>query len=323
MIRSQALELIGNTPVVKLNKLVDAEYASLYAKLEGFNLGGSSKDRAAKGMIEAAEQDGTLRPGGTIVESSSGNLAIGLALVARLKGYKAICVVDPKVSDVNLSVMKAFGADVHMVREADENGNYLMARINAAKALAESCDNSFWTNQYDNLDSPEAYRSTIAQEIYEDFGEDLDWVVLPTGTAGLATGCSLGLKERIPSVEIMAVDAEGSIIFGTPPGKRTLTGIGAAIVPGNLRPELYDEVVHVGDAPAFRTTRLLASHEGLLVGGSSGATVYAAMELAQTLPPSKTILAILPDRGDRYFNTIFSDEWLTQNGVDLTTVPAD
>jgi cysteine synthase A len=323
MIHSQALELIGNTPVVRLNNLLEAGYASLYAKLEGFNPGGSSKDRAAKGMIEAAERDGKLRPGGTIIESSSGNLAIGLALVARLKEYKAICVVDPKISDVNLSIIRALGADTHMVREADENGSYLMARINAAKALAESHDNSFWTNQYNNPDSPEAYRSTMAQEIYEDFAEDLDWVVLPTGTAGLATGCSLGLKERIPGVEIMAVDAEGSVIFGAPPGKRLLTGIGAAIVPGNLRPELYDEVVHVGDAPAFRTTRLLASREGLLVGGSSGAVVYAAMELAQTLPPSRTVLAVLPDRGDRYFNTIFSDEWLAHNGIDLTAVPVD
>lgn len=322
MIYNHALEMIGNTPVVKLNNLVDKGGSAVYVKLEGVNPGGSSKDRAAKEMIEAAERDGRLRPGGTIIESSSGNLAIGLALVARLKGYKIVCVVDPKVSDVNLSIIRAFGAETHMVREPDENGNYLLARISAARDLAESHENSLWTNQYNNPDSPEAYRSTIAQEIFEDFDGDLDWVVLPVGTAGLVTGCTQGLKDRNPDIEILAVDAVGSVTFGTPSGKRTLTGIGAAMVPGNLQPDLYDEVVHVSDAPAFHTTRMLATHEGLLVGGSSGAAVYAATELARTLPPSKKVLVVLPDRGDRYFNTIFSDVWLEQNGVDLAAAQA-
>lgn len=322
MIYSHALELIGKTPVIKLNNLVDKDSASVYVKLEGANPGGSSKDRAAKELIEAAERDGRLRPGGTIIESSSGNLAIGLALVGQLKGYRVVCVVDPKISDVNLSIIKAFGAETHMVREPDENGNYLLARIDAARTLSESQENSLWTNQYNNPDSPEAYRRTIAQEIFEDFGRELDWAVMPVGTAGLVTGCSQGLKERIPDIEILAVDAVGSVTFGTPSSKRMLTGIGAATVPGNLQPELYNEVVHVSDAPAFHTTRLLAIREGLLVGGSSGAAAYAAAELARTLPPSKKVLVVLPDRGDRYFNTIFSNVWLEENGMHLTAARA-
>jgi cysteine synthase A len=322
MVRSSVLELIGNTPTVELNRLTSSNGASVYAKLEGFNPGGSSKDRAAKSMIEGAERRGWLKPGGTIVESSSGNLAIGLAMVGRLKGYRVVCIVDPKITEVNLSILRAFGAEPLMVEEADENGNYLVARIEAAKAIAESCENAFWTNQYDNPDSPEAYRRGLAREIYEEFGDNLDWVVLPTGTAGLITGCSQGLKETVPDVKVMGVDAVGSVTYGTPAGKRLLTGIGAAIVPGNLKPELYDEVVHVSDARAFRFTRLLAAEEGLLVGGSSGAVVSAALELAGALPPTAKVLTVLPDRGDRYFNTIFSDDWLAENSVDLRSAHA-
>ncbi|EOO24468.1 2,3-diaminopropionate biosynthesis protein SbnA [Bacillus cereus BAG1X2-3] len=317
MIHDDVLSLIGDTPIVKINKLVPPESAQLYVKLEGFNPGGSSKDRVAKRVIEYAENSGQLKPGGTIVESSSGNLAIGLALVAKMKGYKMICVVDPKISKVNLNLIKSYGAQVHMVDVSDEHGNYLKARLVIAQDLANSIDGAYWPNQYNNPENPEAYVHTLVQEIYDDFNDTLDWIVCPVGTAGLITGVAKGMKKLNPSVKVMAVDAVGSVIFGGKPGVRRLLGIGNAIVPGNVNRSLYDDLSYVNDADSFFITRELVSKEGILVGGSSGAVVCAALRLIDKLPKSKKVLAILPDRGDRYYNTIFSDEWLDEHDIEL------
>ncbi|PEV84594.1 2,3-diaminopropionate biosynthesis protein SbnA [Bacillus thuringiensis] len=317
MIHDDVLSLIGDTPIVKINKLVPPESAQLYVKLEGFNPGGSSKDRVAKRVIEYAENSGQLKQGGTIVESSSGNLAIGLALVAKMKGYKMICVVDPKISKVNLNLIKSYGAQVHMVDVSDEHGNYLKARLVIAQDLANSIDGAYWPNQYNNPENPEAYVHTLVQEIYDDFNDTLDWIVCPVGTAGLITGVAKGMKKLNPSVKVMAVDAVGSVIFGGKPGVRRLLGIGNAIVPGNVNRSLYDDLSYVNDADAFFITRELVSKEGILVGGSSGAVVCAALRLIDKLPKSKKVLAILPDRGDRYYNTIFSDEWLVEHDIEL------
>lgn len=316
MIYDNVLQLIGDTPIVKLNSLPEPQGAQVFIKLEGLNPGGSMKDRTALYLISQAEAAGQLRPGGTIVESSSGNLAIGLALVARQKGYRLICVVDPKISPVNLSIIQAYGAETVMVDQADEHGNYLRARLDKVQALVGQLG-AFWPNQYNNPNNPEAHRRTTAQEIYEAFGEELQWAVIPAGTCGLITGCSLGLKEHIPGIQIMAVDAVGSVTFGMPAGVRYQIGIGSAVVPGNMRRELYDEITHVSDAEAFATARRLVNEEGLLVGGSAGAAVFAALKLARRLPAAEKVLAILPDRGDRYYNTIFSDEWLEKNGIEL------
>lgn len=317
MIHDSVLSLIGNTPVVKINNLVQNDDAELYVKLEGFNPGGSSKDRVAKRVIEYAEKHGKLKPGGTIVESSSGNLAIGLSIVAQMKGYKMICVVDPKISKVNLNIIKAFGAQIHMVDEADEYGNYLKTRLATAQNLAKSIKGAYWPNQYNNPENPEAYIRSLVREIYEDFGDALDWIVCPVGTAGLITGVAKEMKILNPAVKIMAVDAVGSVIFGGAPGTRRLLGIGNAIVPGNLNTSLYDDLSYVNDVDGFFITRQLALKEGLLVGGSSGATVCAALRLLEKLPKDKKVLAVLPDRGDRYYSTIFSDDWLNQNEIQL------
>ncbi|WP_341346908.1 2,3-diaminopropionate biosynthesis protein SbnA [Paenibacillus sp. FSL H3-0469] len=318
MIYDNVLQLIGNTPIVKLNYLPEPNGAQVFIKLEGLNPGGSMKDRTALYIISQAEAAGQLQPGGTIVESSSGNLAIGLALVARQKGYKLICVVDPKISPVNLSIIQAYGAETVMVDQADEYGNYLRARLDKVQDLVRQLG-AFWPNQYNNPSNPEAHRQTTAPEIYEAFGNGLQWVVIPAGTCGLITGCSLGLKEHIPQIKIMAVDAAGSVTFGQPPGVRHQIGIGSAIVPGNVRRELYDEITHVSDAEAFSTTRRLVQEEGLLVGGSAGSAVFAALKLARRLRAGDKVLAILPDRGDRYYNTIFSDEWLEKIGIERVT----
>ncbi|MEK4854133.1 2,3-diaminopropionate biosynthesis protein SbnA [Paenibacillus sp. FSL H7-0756] len=318
MIYDNVLQLIGNTPIVKLNYLPEPNGAQVFIKLEGLNPGGSMKDRTALYIISQAEAAGQLQPGGTIVESSSGNLAIGLALVARQKGYKLICVVDPKISPVNLSIIQAYGAETVMVDQADEYGNYLRARLDKVQDLVRQLG-AFWPNQYNNPSNPEAHRQTTAPEIYEAFGNGLQWAVIPAGTCGLITGCSLGLKEHIPQIKIMAVDAAGSVTFGQPPGVRHQIGIGSAIVPGNVRRELYDEITHVSDAEAFSTTRRLVQEEGLLVGGSAGSAVFAALKLARRLRAGDKVLAILPDRGDRYYNTIFSDEWLEKIGIERVT----
>ncbi|EOO16141.1 MULTISPECIES: 2,3-diaminopropionate biosynthesis protein SbnA [Bacillus] len=317
MIYDSVLSLIGNTPIVKINNLVQRNSAELYVKLEGFNPGGSSKDRVAKKLIEHAEKNGYLKPGGTIIESSSGNLAIGLSVVAKMKGYKMICVVDPKISKVNLNIIKSFGAEICMVDKADEHGNYLKTRLNTAQCLVNSIEGSYWTNQYNNPENPNAYIQTLIKEIYEDFGNELDWIVCPVGTAGLITGVAKGMKKLNSSVKILAVDAVGSVIFGGKPGVRRLLGIGNAIVPGNVNRSLYDDLSYVNDADAFFITRELALKEGLLVGGSSGATVCAALRLLENLSKSQKVLAILPDRGDRYYSTIFSDEWLNKNEIKL------
>ncbi|EJS63041.1 2,3-diaminopropionate biosynthesis protein SbnA [Bacillus cereus] len=317
MIYDDVLSLIGDTPIVKINKLVQPKSAELYVKLEGFNTGGSSKDRVAKRLIEHAENSGQLKPGGTIVESSSGNLAIGLSLVAQMKGYKMICVVDPKISKVNLNLIKSYGAHIHMVDKSDEHGNFLKTRLATAQYLANYIEGAYWPNQYNNPENPEAYIQTLVQEIYNDFKDNLDWIVCPVGTAGLITGVAKGIKKLNPDVKIMAVDAVGSVIFGGQPGSRKLLGIGNAIVPGNVDRSLYDDLSYVNDADAFFITRELALKEGILVGGSSGAAVCAALRLIEVLPKSNKVLVVLPDRGDRYYNTIFSDEWLDENKIEL------
>ncbi|PES33301.1 2,3-diaminopropionate biosynthesis protein SbnA [Bacillus thuringiensis] len=317
MIYDNVLDLIGETPIVKINNLVTSDTAELYVKLEGFNPGGSSKDRVAKRLIECAEKNGQLRPGGTIVESSSGNLAIGLSMVAKRKGYKMICVVDPKISKVNLNLIKSFGAQIYMVDEADQHGNYLKTRLATAQRLRISIDGAYWPNQYNNPENPGAYMNSLAHEIYNDFGDALDWIVCPVGTAGLITGVAKEMKKLNPSVKVMAVDAVGSVIFGGKAGSRRLLGIGNAIVPGNLDTKLYDKLSYVNDADAFFITRQLVLQEGLLVGGSSGATVCGALRLIDTLPKDHKVLAILPDRGDRYYNTIFSDDWIDQNKIEI------
>lgn len=319
MIYESALELIGNTPVVKLKHLVQCENSELFVKLEGFNPGGSSKDRVAKRIIEFAEKNGHLKPNGTIVESSSGNLAIGLAMVAKMKGYQMICVVDPKISKVNLNLIKAFGAQVHMVDKSDEHGNYLKTRLATAQLLERSIEGAYWPNQYNNPENPKAYMQSLAREIHSDFQDTLDWIVCPVGTAGLITGVATEMKKLSPSVKILAVDAVGSVIFGGQPGPRRLLGIGNAIVPGNLDKSLYDQLSYVNDADAFYITRQLVLQEGLLVGGSSGATVCAALRLLEDLPKGQRVLAILPDRGDRYYSTIFSDEWMSEHEITLPT----
>jgi N-(2-amino-2-carboxyethyl)-L-glutamate synthase len=316
VIYDSPLDLVGGTPVMRLRNLVGPASAQLYGKLECWNPTGSSKDRAAKAMVAAAEAVGRLRPGGTIVESSSGNLGLALAMVARLRGYRFICVIDPHTPDVHRSMLTALGAEVRLVDAPDVHGNHLAARIQAAVRLEASIPGAFWPNQYANPANPQAYR-TVALEIQADFGAALDWVVLPVGTGGLATGCSEAIKRLVPGVRVLAVDAAGSVTFGTPPGRRLLTGMGAAIVPPNCCPSLYDRVVHVTDDEAFAMTRALAHEEGLLLGGSSGAAVVAAVALAESLLPSQRVLVVLPDRGERYANTIFSDDWLAHHGIHL------
>lgn len=315
MIYSSVIELIGSTPVVALHTIAPSEGAQVFVKIEGFNPGGSMKDRTAFNIIRQAEASGDLQPGGVIVESSSGNLAIGLAMIARIKGYRMIAVVDPKINRVNLRILQAYGAEIRMVNHPDQNGNYLAARLELVQSLSEQLEHVYWPNQYNNPANPEAHRLGTAREIFQDFGQDLDWVVTPVGTAGLSTGCSMGLKELIPDIKVMAVDAEGSVIFGRPPGPRLQVGLGAAVVPGNLRPELFDQVVHVTDREAFQMTRRLALEEGILAGGSSGSAVHAGIQLAKSLPPSQKVLIILPDRGERYYDTIFSDAWLEEHDI--------
>lgn len=307
------LELIGSTPSVELPRFGSGG-PRIFGKLEGLNPGGSSKDRAAVSMVGRALDAGLIRPGGTIVESSSGNLGVALALVARSMGLSFTCVADPHMPRASRALIEALGGTVHAVDQPDENGNHLRARIRTAEALGNE-PNTFWTNQYHNDDNPAAY-SGLVDEIVRDIPTGVDWIVLPVGTGGLATGVARSLRERGSTTRVRAVDAVGSVSFGQVARRRHQIGIGAAIRPRHVEPDLYDEVVFVDDATAFWHVRHLASRHQVFAGGSSGAAYAAALDLAASLPSDAAIMVVMPDRGDRYLDTIFCDDWLRSKGLD-------
>jgi cystathionine beta-synthase len=305
------LGAIGNTPVVRLNKVVEGIKATVLVKLEYFNPGGSVKDRMAVAIVEDAERTGELKPGGTIIEATSGNTGIGLALVAAVKGYTVRLVIPDKVSKERLSLLKALGAEV-ILTAAGAKRDSRESHINVAKRLAEATSNSFLSNQYYNKMNPEAHYRTTGREIWEQTRGKIDVFVAGIGTGGTITGVSKYLKERKPDVKIIGVEPEGSIISGGEEKPFELEGIGYNFVPGTLSMSLLDEMMKVSDRDAFLMARRLAREEGILVGGSSGAAVFAALDVARKLESGKTVLALLPDTGRNYLSKIFSDEWMRE-----------
>ena len=297
MIYNGILELVGKTPVLKVNSLVDENSAEVYVKLEKFNPGGSVKDRAALGMIEKAEKEGLLKPGVTIVEPTSGNTGIGLAMIGKLKGYKVIIIMPETMSKERRDLIKAYGAELVLT----EGSKGMKGAIEKALEY-EKQGGYFIPQQFENIANPEKHYATTAEEIFEDIN-DLDYFISGVGTGGTVTGVGKNLKEKISGLKVVAVEPSKSpVLSGGNPGAHKIQGIGAGFVPGNYDSSIIDEVVQVTDEDAFKTAKEFAAQEGVLIGISSGAAVFAALELAKKVGKGKKILAIAPDGGEKYIS---------------------
>lgn len=293
------LELIGRTPMVRLNKLVAPHSARLLAKLESFNPGGSVKDRICLSMIEDAEKKGLIGPGSTIIEPTSGNTGIGLAMVCAVKGYRCILTMPETMSLERIYILKSYGAEVVLTPGIDG----MVGSIKKAEELIKKIPNSFMPQQFRNLANPQIHRETTAQEILEATDSKVDVFVAGVGTGGTITGVGEVLKQNNPHTRIIAVEPRTSaVLSGKKPGPHRIQGIGAGFVPAVLNRDIIDEVIQVDDNDAFNMSRQLAKVEGLFVGISAGAAVWASLEVAKRLDSSKTIVVILPDTGERYFS---------------------
>ena len=299
MIVNNITELVGNTPIVKLNRIVSKDSGDVYLKLESFNPSSSVKDRAALNMIIEAEKQGYIKDGATIIEPTSGNTGIGIAMVAAAKGYKAIIIMPETATAERVSLLKAYGAEVILTP-----GEKLMAGcIEKANELLEKIPNSFMPNQFKNIWNPEVHKNTTALEILEDFNGDLDVFVSTAGTGGTISGTGEVLKEKIPNLKIYVVESENSpVIAGGEPGPHKIVGTGPGFIPDTLNMEIFDEIIHVSDDDAINTTRDLAQKEGILCGISAGASAFVALQMAKKLGPGKKVLAIAPDSGERYLS---------------------
>ncbi len=292
-------ELVGQTPIVKLNRLVDENSADVYVKLEYMNPGSSVKDRIALAMIEAAEESGALKEGSTIIEPTSGNTGIGLAMIAAAKGYKAVLVMPETMSMERRNLLRAYGADL-VLTPGPEGMN---GAIRKAEELAKE-HGYFMPQQFENPSNPEIHRRTTGKEIVEQMGDQLDAFISGIGTGGTITGAGSVLREKYDNVKIYAVEPTDSpVLSGGKPGPHKIQGIGAGFVPKVLNTEIYDEVLKISNDEAFQYARLAAKEEGILGGISSGAAISAALKVAKELGKGKKVLAILPSNGERYLST--------------------
>ncbi|MDX8046223.1 cysteine synthase A [Gracilibacillus sp. S3-1-1] len=292
-------ELIGNTPIVKLNRIVPEGAADVYVKLEMFNPSKSVKDRAAYNMIVEAEKAGLLKEGATVIEPTSGNTGIGLAQTCAAKGYKAILVMPDNMTKERINILKAYGAEVVLTPSAEK----MPGAIKKAKELLEEIPNSFMPQQFENAANPDIHRKTTAVEILEQTDHDLDAFVATAGTGGTITGTGETLKEALPNLHIAVAEPEGSpVLSGGKPGKHMLVGTSPGFVPEILNTSVYDEIIQISDEEAITTFKDLAAKEGIFVGPSAGAAVYGAIQLAEKLGKGKKVLCIAPDTGERYLS---------------------
>jgi cystathionine beta-synthase len=314
------LDAIGNTPIVRINKVSRGVPGELYAKCEFFNPGGSIKDRIGRSMIESAERKGLLKPGGTVVEATSGNTGMGLAIAAAVKGYNCIFVLPDKMSEEKRQNLRAFGAKV-VITPTGVAPDSPLSHYSVAERLSKETPNAFYTSQYHNTDNRDTHYATTGPEIWKQTEGKIDAVVMGMGTCGTIAGIGRFLKEKNPKIKIIGVDPKGSIlkdVFETGEIKEMhsykMEGIGEDMIPGNNDFSVVDEIVRVEDPESHRMTRQLLTKEGLFVGVSSGAAVVGAMRwMAQQEKPQK-VLVVLPDSGNRYLSKVFNDAWMVEAG---------
>lgn len=297
MIYNGVLELIGQTPILKVKNMIDENSAEVYVKLEKFNPGGSVKDRAALGMIEKAEREGILKSGSVIVEPTSGNTGIALAMIGKIKGYKVIIVMPETMSKERRDLIKAYGAELILT----EGSKGMKGAIEKATEMVKE-KGYFMPQQFENISNPEKHYETTAEEIYKDIN-DLDVFVSGVGTGGTITGVGKNLKNKIDGLEVVAVEPKNSqVLSGQNPGPHKIQGIGAGFVPQNYNKEYVDSIVAVSDDEAMQTAVEFAKKEGILIGISSGAAIFAAINIAKKLGKGKKVLAIAPDGGEKYIS---------------------
>ncbi|MBF0200355.1 MAG: 2,3-diaminopropionate biosynthesis protein SbnA [Desulfamplus sp.] len=313
------LGTIGNTPTVRLNRMFKDAPFQVWVKLEMFNPGGSIKDRTSLNIIKRGLEKGEINQDTTIIESSSGNLGIGLAQVCHFIGLKFICVVDPKTTSQNIKMLEVYGAEIDMVPKPDpQTGEYLHARVARVKELKEKIPNSYWTNQYANPYNPGAHHQTM-HEIIQVLDRKIDYLFVTVSTCGTLRGCREYLRFfGLMDTKVIAVDARGSAIYNDPPVKRIIPGHGAARIPELMQPDLQDDVVHVTDIDCIAGCRRLLHTEAILAGGSSGGVLTAIEKYSPRIPDGSVVAAIIPDGGDRYLDTIYTDEWVEKNFGDIS-----
>jgi cysteine synthase A len=304
---------------VELERLLPGFDSRIFAKVEKFNPGGSVKDRSALHMLIGAVRSGELEAGRSVViESSSGNLAVGLAQICRYFGLRFVCVVDGKTTEQNLAVLRAFGAEVEVVTERDTaTGEYLPIRLRRVRELVATTPHAYWPNQYANPLNPQAHETTM-REIATALDGRVDYLFASVSTFGTLRGCADYIKSAGLDTTIVAVDALGSAIFGLKPTQRLIPGHGASVVPPLMDPEAPDEVVHVSDLECVAACRRLIRREAILAGGSAGATVAALGKFAQRVPKGSNCVLVFPDGGDRYLDTIYSDAWVNRHFGEVT-----
>ncbi len=316
------LEAVGNTPLIKLNQVTAGSPHTFWAKMETFNPGGSVKDRIAIEIIEAAERRGDLKPGGTIVEATSGNTGLGLAMVAAIKGYKSIFVMPDKISEEKRAILRAYGSEVIItptgVEPDDPRSHY-----SVTARLTKEIPGAFCTNQYHNPDNLARHYKTTGPELWEQLGNKLDVFVAGAGTGGTISGVGKYLKEKNPNVKVILADPIGSILYDLyyhkkivdPPKPYKVEGVGEDMLPDNVQFNVMDGVVQVDDKSAFQMTRKLIAHEGMCVGPSAALALVAAMEYAKKLEKPSNIVILFPDNGRAYLSKVFNDQWMKENGL--------
>jgi cysteine synthase A len=286
---------------------------NLYAKLEGHNPGGSMKDRPALSIIRRAMETGLITPETVIIESSSGNMGVGLAQVCAYYNLRLICVVDPRTNLQNIKLMKAYGAEIDMTEAPDpETKEFLRARLDRVRALLQRHENSFWPNQYANLYNPISHHRTM-EEIVNALGGKVDYLFCATSTCGTVRGCAEYVRAHGLPTKIYAVDAKGSVIFGGQSTRRLIPGHGAAVVPELYQSDLVEQCVHVSDVDCVVGCRRLVRAEALLAGGSAGGIIMAVEEVRSTIPDGANCVLLFADRGERYIDTIYSDAWVAEH----------